>query len=161
MASGSVQLYLYTSGKQPREILARTPIMDSQQWRVYLVSPNWELFPTQYAFFGAIVDDVDLRVDYCHHTFPAAYIELIRKWQRVFRVIDGVRDFRIVQQKDAGTAAAKQTPTPSITRNRIRHRRHAYAAGAIFGVPFAPMEGQPAPILCPAWEMNCTMGDLP
>ena len=37
----------------------------------------------------------------------------------------------------------------------------AYAAGAIFRVPFAPMEGQPAPILCPAWEMNCTMGDLP
>ena len=55
--------------------------MDSQQWRVYLVSPNWELFPTQYAFFSAIVDDVDLRVDYCHHTFSAAYIELIGKWQ--------------------------------------------------------------------------------
>ena len=124
--------------------------MDSQQWRVYLVSPNWELSPTQYAFFGVIVEDVDLRVDYCHHTFSAAYIEPIRKWQRVFRVIDGVRDFRIVQQKDAGTAAAKQTPTPSITRN-----------GAIFGVPFASIDGQPAPILCPAWEMNCTMGDLP
>ena len=125
MASGSVQLYLYTSGRQPRQILARTSIMDSQQWRVYLVSPNWELSPTQYEFFGVIVDDVDLRVDYCHHTFPAAYIELIRKWQRVFRVIDGVRDFRIVKQKDAGTAAAKQTPTPSNTRNRIRHRRHS------------------------------------
>jgi len=125
MASGSVQLYLYTSGRQPRQILARTSIMDSQQWRVYLVSPNWELSPTQYEFFGVIVDDVDLRVDYCHHTFSAAYIELIRKWQRVFRVIDGVRDFRIVQQKDAGTAAAKQTPTPSITRNRIRHGRHS------------------------------------
>ena len=135
--------------------------MDSQQWRVYLVSPNWELSPTQYAFFGVIVDDVDLRVDYCHHTFSAAYIELIRKWQRVFRVIDGVRDFRIVQQKDAGTAAANKPRRLPLLAIGFGMGGTAYAAGAIFGVPFAPMEGQPAPILCPAWEMNCTMGDLP
>ena len=135
--------------------------MDSQQWRVYLVSPNWELSPTLYAFFGVIVDDVDLRVDYCHHTFSAAYIELIRKWQRVFRVIDGVRDFRIVQQKDAGTAAANKPRRLPLLAIGFGIGGTAYATGAIFEVPFAPMEGQPAPILCPAWEMNCTMGDLP
>ena len=37
----------------------------------------------------------------------------------------------------------------------------AYAAGANFGIPFAPIGGHPAPILCLAWEMNCTVGDLP
>jgi hypothetical protein len=61
--------------------------MDSRQWRVYIVSPNWELFPTKYAFFGAIVDDVDLRVDYCHHTFSAAY--LYRTYREVTTSVQG------------------------------------------------------------------------
>jgi hypothetical protein len=72
--------------------------MDSRRWRVYLVSPNWELFHTQYAFFGYIIDYVYLLVDYHKHNSSATFIELFGKWQRAFGVIDGVRESQIVQR---------------------------------------------------------------
>jgi hypothetical protein len=72
--------------------------MDTRRWRVYLVSPNWELFHTQYAFFGYIIDYVYLLVDYHKHKFSATFIELIGKWRRPSGVIDGVRDSQIVRR---------------------------------------------------------------
>ena len=77
-----------------------------------------------------------------------------------FMQVDCLAAFRNFK-KMLGLRRQNKPLQSSIAPKQIRHRRHSLCCWGNFGLPLGPIEGHPAPILCLAWEMNCTVGDLP